>query len=58
MGILLRIIGMAAHYPLRLILAYASALAAIAFSLALPWLFGNAIDLMVVRDAVPYRQVR
>ena len=50
MGILLRIIGMAAHYPARLGLAYASALAAIAFSLALPWLFGNAIDLMVGRD--------
>ena len=50
MGILLRIIGMAAHYPARLGLAYASALAAIAFSLALPWLFGNAIDLMVGHD--------
>ena len=51
MGILLRIIGMASHYPMRLGLAYASALAAIGFSLALPWLFGNAIDLMVGRDA-------
>ena len=50
MGILLRIIGMASHYPMRLGLAYASALAAIGFSLALPWLFGNAIDLMVGRD--------
>ena len=58
MGILLRIIRMAAHYPLRLILAYVSALAAIAFSLALPWLFGNAIDLMVVRDAVTGKFVR
>ena len=58
MGILLRIIGMASHYPLRLILAYVSALAAIAFSLALPWLFGNAIDLMVVRDAVTGKFVR
>ena len=47
MGILLRIIGMAAHYPARLSLAYISALAAIGFSLALPWLFGGAIDLMV-----------
>ena len=52
MGILLRIIGMASHYPMRLGLAYASALAAIGFSLALPWLFGNAIDLMVGRDPV------
>ncbi len=58
MGILLRIIRMAARYPLRLILAYVSALAAIAFSLALPWLFGNAIDLMVVRDAVTGKFVR
>ena len=58
MGILLRIIGMAAHYPARLILAYVSALAAIAFSLALPWLFGNAIDLMVVQDAVTGKFVR
>lgn len=50
MGILLRIIGMAAHYPLRLSLAYLTALAAIAFSLALPWLFGSGIDLMVGQD--------
>ena len=58
MGILLRIIRMAAHYPARLILAYVSAIAAIGFSLALPWLFGNAIDLMVVRDAVTGKFVR
>ena len=58
MGILLRIIGMASHYPVRLTLAYVSALAAIAFSLALPWLFGNAIDLMVVRDAATGKFVR
>ena len=50
MGILLRIIGMAAHYPARLSLAYISALAAIGFSLALPWLFGGGIDLMVGQD--------
>ena len=47
MGILWRIIRMAAHYPARLSLAYTSALLAILFSLALPWLFGGAIDLMV-----------
>ena len=47
MGILLRIIGMAAHYPVRLSLAYTSALAAIGFSMALPILFGRAIDTMV-----------
>ena len=47
MGILWRIIGMAAHYPARLSLAYITALAAIGFSLALPWLFGGAIDAMV-----------
>ena len=47
MGILLRIIGMAARYPTRLSLAYISALAAIGFSMALPILFGQAIDTMV-----------
>ena len=47
MGILLRIIRMAAHYPARLSLAYITALAAIGFSMALPILFGKAIDTMV-----------
>ncbi|MYC34080.1 MAG: ABC transporter ATP-binding protein [Chloroflexi bacterium] len=47
MGILLRIIRMAAHYPARLSLAYITALAAIGFSMALPILFGRAIDTMV-----------
>ncbi len=50
MGILWRIIGMAAHYQARLSLAYITALAAIGFSLALPWFFGGAIDLMVGQD--------
>ncbi|MCE2499356.1 MAG: ABC transporter ATP-binding protein [Dehalococcoidia bacterium] len=50
MDILWRIIGMAAKYPLRLSLAYFTALAAIGFSMALPWLFGNAIDTMVYQD--------
>ena len=50
MSVLVRIIGMAAHYPFRLSLAYISALAAIGFSLALPWLFGSGIDLMVGQD--------
>ena len=49
MDILWRIIRMAAHYPARLSLAYISALAAIGFSLALPRLFGNGIDLLVER---------
>ena len=50
MDVLWRIIRMAAHYPSRLGLAYFTAIAAIGFSLALPWLFGDAIDLMVGRD--------
>ncbi len=50
MSILWRIIRMAARYPARLGLAYLSALAAIGFSLALPWLFGGGIDLMVEQD--------
>ena len=50
MNILWRIIRMAARYPARLSLAYLSALAAIGFSLALPWLFGGGIDLMVGQD--------
>ena len=50
MNILWRIIGMAARYPARLSLAYISALVAIGFSLALPWLFGGGIDLMVGQD--------
>ena len=50
MGILWRIIGMAADYPVRLSLAYITALIAIGFSLAIPWLFGTAIDLMVGQD--------
>ncbi len=50
MDVLWRIIKMAAHYPSRLGLAYFTAIAAIGFSLALPWLFGDAIDLMVRRE--------
>ena len=50
MNILWRIIRMAARYPARLSLAYLSALAAIGFSLALPWLFGKGIDLMIWHD--------
>ena len=52
MGILWRIIGMAGNYPLRLSLSYITALMAIGFSLAIPWLFGTAIDLMVGQDEV------
>ena len=52
MGILWRIIGMAADYPIRLALAYVTALLAIGFSLAIPWLFGSAINLMVGQDPV------
>ena len=50
MDVLWRIIRMAAYYPSRLGLAYFTAIAAIGFSLALPWLFGDAIDLMVGQD--------
>ena len=52
MDILWRIIGMAGNYPARLALAYITALLAIGFSLAIPFLFGNAIDLMVGQDPV------
>ena len=52
MGILWRIIGMAGNYPLRLSLSYITALMAIGFSLAIPWLFGTAVDLMVGQDEV------
>ena len=52
MGILWRIIGMAGNYPIRLALAYITALLAIGFSLAIPWLFGNAINLMVGQDPI------
>ena len=52
MDILWRIIGMAGNYPLRLSLAYTTALTAIGFSLAIPWLFGTAIDLMVGQDPI------
>ena len=55
MDILWRIIRMAARYPARLSLAYISALTAIGFSLALPWLFGGGIDLMVGQDEVTKR---
>ena len=47
MNVLWRIIVMASRYQVRLILAYVTALAAIGFSLALPQLFGRAINLMV-----------
>ena len=50
MGILWRIIGMAGRYPIRLALAYITALVAIGFSLALPKLFGTAINMMVLQD--------
>ena len=52
MGILWRIIGMAGNYPIRLALAYITALLAIGFSLAIPWLFGTAINLMVGQDPI------
>ena len=58
MAVLGRIIRMAARYPLRLILAYVTALVAIGFSLALPWLFGDAIDLMVGRDVLTGKLVQ
>ena len=50
MGVLWRIIGMAGRYPVRLALAYITALSAIGFSLALPELFGQAINTMVRHD--------
>ena len=44
MGTLIRIIGMAWRYRVRLTLAYTSFFAAIAFSLLIPHLFGTAVD--------------
>ena len=52
MSILLRITRMAYRYRTRLILAYASFFIAIGFSLLVPWLFGESIDLLVVAEGV------
>ncbi len=52
MSILIRITRMAYLYRTRLILAYASFFAAIGFSLLVPWLFGEAIDEIVVVEGV------
>ena len=50
MSILVRITKIAWQFRLRLIFAYASFLAAVGVSLSIPWLFGNAIDLLVEVD--------
>ena len=47
MTILLRITKMVARYRVRLIMAYVTFLAAIGFSLIVPYLFGEAIDRIV-----------
>ena len=47
MGILRRITKRAWRYRTRMVLAYVSFLAAIAFSLLIPYLFGEAIDRLV-----------
>jgi ATP-binding cassette subfamily B protein len=55
MKILIRIIGMAGVYRTRLTLAYISFFAAIAFSLLIPHIFGNAVDEIVrsKADSIP-----
>jgi ATP-binding cassette subfamily B protein len=50
MRILLRIIKMARRYRLRLVLAYVSFFAAIAFALLVPRLFGQSIDRLIRFD--------
>ncbi len=50
MKILMRITAMAYRYRTRLILAYLSFFIAIGFSLLVPWLFGESIDRLVIRE--------
>ena len=50
MDILLRINSIAWQFRTRLILAYVTVAASVGFSLLIPTLFGNAIDIMVLRD--------
>ena len=52
MDILLRITAMAFRYRKRMLLAYLSFFIAIGFSLAVPWIFGESIDSLVVIDGV------
>ena len=51
MVILIRITKIAWQFRVRLILAYLSFIAAVGFSLLIPQLFGEAIDLLVAIDA-------
>ena len=57
MQILLRIIKMAWRYRTRLALAYISFLAAVGFSLLVPYLFGASIDRLVQFDQADGRMV-
>jgi len=52
MDILLRITAMAFRYRKRMLLAYLSFFIAIGFSLAVPWIFGESIDSLVIIDGV------
>ena len=52
MDILLRITAMAFRYRRRMLLAYLSFFIAIGFSLAVPWLFGESIDRLIVIEGV------
>ena len=52
MDILLRITAMAFRYRKRMLLAYLSFFIAIGFSLAVPWIFGDSIDRLVVIEGV------
>ena len=52
MDILLRITAMAFRYRKRMLLAYLSFFIAIGFSLAVPWIFGESIDSLVVIEGV------
>ena len=52
MDILLRITAMAFRYRKRMLLAYLSFFIAIGFSLAVPWIFGESIDSLVIIEGV------
>ena len=52
MDILLRITAMAFRYRRRMLLAYLSFFIAIGFSLAVPWIFGESIDRLIVIEGV------
>ena len=52
METLLRIIGIAGQFRVRLIMAYATVGISVVFSMFIPFLFGQALDTMVWRDPI------